>query len=69
MAVHNTLKEFHDNDLSDAEMKDVIDTIYTALYSSHFYKESDSADDFIRVHSSQAQEIEGEVELLEGFEG
>ena len=66
--VRNTLKEYHDKHLSDKEMKDVLDAIYTALYSFNYYKESDSADEFIKSHSLQVQEIEEEIKLLAGFE-
>jgi len=69
VAVHNTLKEYHSKHLSDKEIKDVIDAIYTALYSVNYYKESSEAAEFLRFHAKQIQEIKGEVGLLEGFGG
>ena len=68
VVVRNTLKEYHDKHLTDVEMKDVLDAIYTALYSVNHYKKSSSTENFIRIHSPHVEEIEGEVELLEEFE-
>ena len=59
VAVHNALKEYHSKHLSDKEIKDVIDAIYTALYSVNYYKESSEAEEFIRFHAKQVQGIEG----------
>jgi len=69
VVVHNTLMEYHSKQLSDKEMKDVIEAIYTALYSVNYYKESSEAEEFLRFHAKQVQKIKGEVGLLEGFEG
>jgi len=69
VVVQNTLRGYHSNHLSDKEIKDVIDAIYTALYSVNYYKESNRAEGFLGFHAKQVQEIKGEVALLEGFEG
>ena len=69
MVVQNTLRGHHSKHLSDKEIIDVIDAIYTTLYSVNYYKESSKAEEFLRLHVKQVQEIEGEVGLLAGFEG
>jgi len=69
VVVQNILREYHSKHLSDQAIKDVIDAIYTALYSVNYYKESSCAAEFIRFYAKQVQEIEGEVEFLEDFEG
>ena len=68
VVVCNTLKEYHNKEISEAEMKDVLDAIYTALYSVNHYKEP-GTEEFIRIHSPHVEEIEGDAEFLEGFEG
>ena len=37
VVVQNTLREYHSKHLSDQAIKDVIDAIYTALYSVNYY--------------------------------
>jgi len=69
VVVQNTLRGHHNKHLSDKEIIDVIDAIYTAFYSVHYYKESSSAVEFLRSHAEQVQEIEGEVGFLDEFEG
>ena len=69
VVVQDTLQEYHSKHLSDKEMKDIIDAVYTAFYSVHYYKESSSAVEFLRSHAEQVQEMKGKVGLLEGFEG
>ena len=69
LVVRNVLKEYYSQNISKNQMKDVVDAIFTALHSINYYKESSSAEEFLRFHVNQIQEIEDEVEFLEDFEG
>jgi len=69
LVVRNVLQECHSKHLSKHQIKDVIDAIYTALYSVNYYKESSCAEEFLKFHVNQLQEIEGEVGFLKDFEG
>ena len=71
IVVRNAMEEFHSKSLSDEQIKElnpiIRNPIYTALYTTHYYRESANVKAFISQQSSMIPTYWEEPKFIEGF--
>ena len=67
-AIQDMLGKTHERELFEEELKNVMDAVYTTLFTSHYCKESESAKQFMGRYAQLIAEHECEPELLSEFE-
>ena len=71
VVVRNAMEGFHSKYLSDEQMRElnpiIRNPIYTALYTTHYYRESANVKAFISQQSSMIPTYWEEPKFIEGF--
>lgn len=70
MVIRNAIEDFHCKHLSDAQMKElnplIRNAIYTALYTMHYYMDSDRIREFVNFQVEMIPRYWEEPELIKG---
>ena len=65
-AILSSLVKAEHPPISSDKIKGLADVIYTSLYSFQYYKESSSAEEFLKYHTDDLRYEEWEPELIGG---
>ena len=72
MVIRNAMEDFHCKHLSDTQMKElnplIRNAIYTALYTMHYYMDSDRIREFVNSQVEMIPRYWEEPELIKGVE-
>ena len=66
LSILNSLVQADHPPISNENLKKLADVIYTCLYSFHYLNESQSAEEFLKLHLSEMEYIDWEPELMGG---
>jgi hypothetical protein len=73
IVIRNAIEDFHCKHLSDAQMKElnplIRNAVYTALYTMHYYMDSDRIREFVNSQVEMIPRYWEEPELIGGVGG